>query len=382
VNKTLVGQNMTVRQALKHVDRYLERFGERLTNSYDDNVMRGSVGETRGRIGKVLAAYDGLANYGKSIQSGKPLVDADGNAIDGERAMLEGAQAVIDAVYNQMNVLKQSDVFLTNRVTTFIDRDFAILLKNSGGRVSPDQAQLMKIAQDHLVDKMIEVHGVNPTSARNDLMVAQVVNVRNLQTIEEVFSDSMFLTLEELNEIANGRPADSAAMKKVMEKRFNAERSTMRKLALMMPSPGGNPFGNIIGWLFAGRAVKKDHPDLYQRPSDANSVSSRDTLFKDFTGFRAQLCAQTLAFEGRTRFMDFCKGAVLKSFFSPPNETTSLDLPYSAYLPNAAFNKVLQADAAKTSKARCALNDYNIRNWVRLLEDRDRTSDAAEEDTH
>lgn len=81
--------------------------------------MRGSVLETRQRTQKVLSAYNGLAKYGKSLKAGTPLIDDHGKVVDGEQAMLDGAKAVIDAVFGQLNVLYQSDVFLTNRLTTF-----------------------------------------------------------------------------------------------------------------------------------------------------------------------------------------------------------------------------------------------------------------------
>jgi len=382
VNKTLVGQNITVRQSLKHVDRYLERFNTRLTSSFDDDVMRGSVLETRQRIQKVLSAYNGLAKYGKSLKAGTPLIDDHGKVVDGEQAMLDGAKAVIDAVFGQLNVLYQSDVFLTNRLTTFIERDFAILMKNSGGRLSEDQSQLMKIAQEHLLEKMIDVHGLNPTSAQNDLANAQVVNVRNLQGVEEVFSDTMYVMLEELNQIAKGKPTDAAAMAALMQKRYEADKERYRKQnsSLSFYYLPWEPYQKMVEWFFAGTIIKNKSPDLYQQPFNDKRVTSGDTPFGDFARFRAQICAQTLAFESRTRFLPLCQGAVLKSFYSEPAQITSLDLPYDSYLPRVTFNSQITADPYKSAKAKCALNDYNIRNWVRLLEDRDRSADSSEEE--
>jgi hypothetical protein len=381
VNKTLVGQNLTVRQSLKHLDRYLERFEGRLTNSSADMVMLPSVRDTRSRIKKVLAAYVGLANYGRALRSNTVTAqfDADGKEIPESKIMLDAAKVVIDSVFNELNVLYQSDVFLTNRLTAFIERDFAIMINSGNNHLTPTQQQLMKVSQDHLVEQLIQVHGMNPNPASNDLHIAQFTNVRNLQTIEQVFGDTLYLALEELNEIAHGRPATDHAMRQLMRARFVRDRAEARKMALGIPNPIN--FGaNLLGWSTAGHSVKSAKPDLYQRPRDVGKISAADTPFKDFAGFRAQLCAQTLAFESRGRYVDFCKGAVLKSYFSPPGKVTALDLAYDSYLPNANYNKVIQADPRKSAKRKCALNDYNIRNWVEFLGDRDRQTDTWESD--
>lgn len=381
VNQTLTGTNMTVRQALRHTERYLERFENRLTNSYEDSVMRGSVKDTHDRIQKVLKAYDGLANYGQSLKNGTytPKVGADGKAIDSSQDVVNSAKEVIDAVFSQLNILYTSDVFLTNRMTRFIQRDFAIIVR-SGEGVTAAQAPLLKIAQDHLVEKMVEVNGLNPTSSANDLMIAQVVNVRNLYSVEEVFSDTMYVVLEELNEIAHGRSADSNAMATIVRKKYAMDRASLRSLYSRSLISQINPFGNWIGWLRAGYEVKKAHPDLYTVPSDSASISGLDTPRKDFAGFRALLCAQTLAFEGRARFMELCDGAVLKGFYSPKDKTTELDLAYHSYLPSAAAAWAIKVSPLKAAAAKCALNNYNIRNWVQFLEDRDRRGDASTTD--
>jgi len=374
VNRTLVGQNITVRQSLQHIDRYLGRFEGRLTNSFSDSVMYGTVLETRSRIKSVLQSFQGLAALGREAVT-NPI---ENYGVDERKAVTDAAKLVIDSVFKELEVLYMSDVFLTNRVSTFIERDFAIRIKQ-GENMTPYQAQLLKITQDQLIERMTQLYGVNPVSTKDDLAGAHVINDRNLGAVEEIFSDSIYMMLEELNEVVHGRPANAAALKNLTRKRFEKEREVYRASALStMSFPGMLP-QSLYRWFMAGRDAKKDRPDLYIRPTNPNSVSSTEDGNGSYAQFRGRLCAQTLAFQGRERFTTLCKGAVVKSFYSAKGEHSQLDLTYDDYM-RPGYNKAIMSDPLKIKKRVCAVNDYGIRNWVRFLEERDRSKDDSSEE--
>lgn len=375
VNRSLVGQNLTVRQSLKHIDRYLGRFEGRLTGSYSDSVMYGTVIETRSRIQAVLHSFDDLAALGKNAKESH----IENYSVEERLALTKAAQVVIDSVFQELNVLYMSDVFVTNRVTPFIERDFAIRIKQ-GENMTPYQKQLLQITQDQLIERMTQLYGVDPVAKKDDLMGAHVINVRNLGAVEDIFKDSVYMMLEELNEVVHGRSADPETMRKVTAARFAKERDIYRATH-MVPNvgpmaPAGNVLLNLWTYFSAGHYVKKGHEDLYIRPKSPTSVGSQEDENGSFAQFRGRICAQTLAFQDRERFTALCKGAVVKSFYSEKGEHSPLDLAYDEYM-KPGYNKVIMKDPLLVRKRVCAVNDYSIRNWVRFLETRDRRMDES-----
>jgi hypothetical protein len=377
LNLTLTGQYMSVREALQHTLRYLERFEKRLTNSDVDAMLLPSVQQTMSRIRRILESYNEVLRLGRDLKSGTRLSDK-----DLELRADAAARGLIDTVFDELKVLYQTDVMLTNRLTTFINRDFSMRIR-SGKGMSAYQRELLVITQEHLLEKLIEAHGVNPTSAKMDLVNAQVVNKRNLESIEEIFSDTMFNVLEELNQIAHGRPASAQALKMLADERFRRDRAVKRAAVPYMMFPGSFPvpltgWKGFLDWIVPGRRLKQDHPDLYVRAENGNRVSSgKDDEFGSFTQLWSRLCGQTLAFENRAKFIELCKGSVVKSYYSGKKEHSPLDLTYDDYL-NSSAAKAIAADPVKVARRTCAVNDFNIRNLVRYLEDRDQREDGAE----
>lgn len=378
VNQTLVGQNITVRQSLQHMDRFLVRFESRLTDSYSDSIMRPSVYDTRLRIGRILQAYDGLAQIGHSLK-GKSIDFYDEEAFAATR---DAAKKMIDTVFAEVEVLYQNDVFLTNRFTTFIQRDFALRIRQ-GQNMTPYQQQLMKVTQDQLIARISLTFGSNPTVAKNDLAGAYLANSSNLGMLEETFSDTIFVMLEELNEVVNGRTADSASLNKLADGRYQRD-LFLKQMQTPIGALGqitGNPLYRFISWLKARMELKSTSNDLYYREKNSKQVSRTESKFGDIAQLRGRLCGQTLAFSNRARFIPLCKGAVMKSAFSGDNEHSYLDLTYDDYT-STQYDPQINKDPVKLHKRVCAVNDYSIRNWVRMLEDRDQSNDGVEDEIH
>ncbi len=388
INKTLTGNNFTVYESFHHVIRYLDRFERRLLESNSDTnlAMLVSIADTRKRLKLILGSYQRIMALGRDYRDGK--IDITPDSADVDRA----AKEIIDAVFYNFNVLYQSDVFLTNRLTTYINQDFAILARR-GKNLSQHQRDLMFVAQDHLVQKLVSNFGQDQTSALNDMATAQTINDGALKTFEEVFSDTFLLMLEEINEKVHGRSTSPAALQILAAKRLEADRSSSRNTIKHIPLPffGFDPmFAQFSKWFrmaTVGKELKKDSPDLYYRAGNPNRITGGDTANGDYNRYRAIVCAHTLAFEQRDRFYPFCKDAVIESAYSVEgNSLNNLDLRYSDFWPKSDRAIDISAYAKKInrpgneklkSKRICAFNNFTIKNWVRVLQDRDQRDDDA-----
>lgn len=359
VNQTLSGQYITVRKSFENVLSFLNRFETRLNKDSYDLILIPSVRETKYRIARFLKSYDKLYSLGKELALNQNASQDFAKRVD------QAAQDVIDSAFTEFNILFQKDTFLTSRLTTYIEKDFSARVR-SGSNMSAYQKDILTITQKHLLDKLIEVHGINPTSSQNDLARAQVINKRNIESLEEIFKDSLYKMIVDLKGVADGKGSGFAS--NFLLQKFKKQRSMLRALAIFT-----NPFTPTTGlmeWIFAGSAIKNQHPDLYKEPNNSNRVSGVDDKFGSFKQFQAMLCAQTLAFEDRAFFFDVCDKTILKSYYSG-NKATPLDLAYNAYMPNANQGAKIKINPNLSSNAICALQKYQTKNLVKWLEDQD-----------
>ena len=366
VNQTLTGQYMTVRKAFENVFNYLVRFETRLKkdNGNLDLTLVSTVRETRAKIKKFLDSYNDLRDLGAKIVNSTTVGDNDILISQSNKA----ANKVIDTLFDEFNLLYQKDTFLTNRLSTFIEHDFSNRIRN-GDNMTPYQQDILTITQKHLLDKLIEVHGINPTNAQMDLANAQVVNKRNLEAVEELFSDSMYRMILDVKSVADGK--DENAVQDQLRKKFEKEKQSTRKFMAFMPSPTMPLGSNLIGWLFAGTAVRNAHPDLYKNHTNTRAIKGVDDKFGSFSQVQAKFCAQTLAFENRGFFRDICQGTSIKSYYSTNETKTQLDLRYDDYLPPGSNNNVIRKNGVQTSNNICAYNNFQMKNLVQWLKDQD-----------
>ncbi len=376
---TLNGQNNSVKEALFHTIRYLIRLEKRLDRDTDtDMTLLPTVVETRERLMKIVAAYDGISAFGRGYQAGD--VKTFSKNKDYEAVILK----LIDTAYDELEVLYLSDAFLSGRLYSMIDYDFSMRVRRGSG-LDKHQADLLAITQEHMVERLVQLHGLNPNDSIDDLANAKDINRGNLYTLEEIFSTPIFLMLEELNEIVHGRSASSEALKKVTRARYEADRA--KEMATYYP----DMWSQFIGWLNSGRTVKKKDPDLYHRTTNPNKVWGTDDQHGTAAQVRARVCIQTLAFQNRGKFYDLCKDAVLKSYFAVDELNPQLNARYADYWPTSwqkstgavnaeAWNKsnvILHKDKKRTANRVCALNNRNLRNFVHHLQDRDRRTSAT-----
>jgi hypothetical protein len=365
VDKTLTGQYMTVRKSFENVYNYLVRFEKKLSTDNMDLTMIPGVRETRTKILKFLKSYDKLRDLGAKMVQNPKQTDAMLKEVS------TSAQVVIDTVFNEFNILFQKDTFLTNRLTTYIDKDFSMRIR-SGLNMTEYQNDLLVITQKHLMEKLTEVHQLNPTSASIDLAKAQVVNRRNIEAMEEIFKDSLFKMILQVKAVANG--GGEAAIRAQLDKKYQQEIKAKNDAAWFMAqySPMGFGLGGLVyNWFTSGMHTKSEHPDLFDEPNNPRKVTGIDDKFGSFAQFQAQLCAQTLAFEDRGYFFELCNGSVMKSYYSGKTEKSKLDLRYNDYMKSAAAGSTIRKSPTLISNNICALHHFSTRNMVKWMKDQD-----------
>lgn len=364
VAQTLTSQYMTIRKAFENVNNYLIRFEKKLNKDEMDVILIPSVRQTKVKIQKFLKSYEKLRELGKKMANEKSNIDD----VTLDATVNDAAREVIDTVYNEFNVLFQKDTYLTNRLTTFIEKDFAMRVK-AGANMSAYQQDLMVINQKNLLQKLTEVHGLNPTRAEQDLAAAQMINKRNLESIEEVFGDSFFRTIAKVKAVVDGKGEEG--FRETMNKRLKEDKKSLRRSMIPFYLPMAYVSTPLIigAWLFSGTIMKSVKPDLYQSPKNVNHITGGDDSFGSFARMQAMFCAQTLSFERRADYYDLCHDTSLKSFYTNKPE---LDLNYEEYLPNKIIAPIkIRNSPEQTGKNICALNDFSIRNIVQWLKDQD-----------
>jgi hypothetical protein len=365
VAQTLTSQYMTIRKAFENVYNYLVRFENKLNKDDMDVILIPNVRQTKIKIQKFLKSYDALHQLGKEMANTKSSMDD----VTLDPKVNEAAKQVIDTVYNEFNVLFQKDTYLTNRLTTFIEKDFAMRVR-AGTNMTPYQKDLMVINQENLLQKLTEVHGLNPTKAQQDLAAAQMINKRNIESIEEVFSDSLYRMIANVKAVVDGK--GDAGFQATIDARLAKEKRALMKVStnFRLPFDPGVQAGMFLSsWLFGKTIIKNANPDLYQAPKNAKHIMGIDDKFGSFARMQAMFCAQTLSFERRSVFYDICKNTSLKSFYVDKPE---LNLDYNKYLPDNMFTPIkIRQSPELTGKNICAMNEFSIRNIVQWLKDQD-----------
>ena len=345
VNQTMSSQYLTVYEAYKHVFLYLERFKGRLKRNSLDQAMLVSVQQTQDQMNRFFDSYNDLMKLGKKV------IQANGSYKSiPSKEINEAAEKVIGTAFDEFNMLYQRDAFLTNRLTTFIEKDFALRIRE-GLNMNEHTKDLMIINQNHLLEKLVEVHGVNPTDSAGDLSTAVQANQRSIEAIEDVFGDTMYNMILSVRTIAEGK--GEQWMKAQLDKRAYHD----SHFAAYDP---------LSQW-FATQWTKFSKPDLYStKGANSESRIKRDDKFGSYQRIVGKICSQTLAFETREKFNSICEGTSMRSWYNEKQ----LDFVYDQNVPHNKQQAVaMKNDPDFYGKNVCAYNRFQIRNIVKYLND-------------
>jgi hypothetical protein len=365
VSESVTSQTVTVVQSLTAIEKYLAGLEKKILDSQDDLILVPNIRNTRARIRRVLKSYQGVRDIVTKLPE-DPEQDA-----QLEDEIRDAYKKIIETAYDQFNILLQKDTFLSTRLGTFIHYDYAMRIKK-GDDMTRYEEDVLKVSGKDLLGRILNINNSHPTMAMNDLSAAQVVNKRNLRDIEQLFKDSLYPVIQELDSIVKGyNPNDLGRQLQFASRTF---RDSFEHAVGDRP----DPFKIGLGYLWAFNETVKTHRrqvmPAYRRflwstiypfgVSQHKPFASSDDEFGSFDQFRAKLCTQTLAFEDRKYFAQVCKGAVLKSAFQVEQAKAAgfeLDVRYDRFLnDNTRFSPV-------KSDSVCAFHNYSRRNLVYWL---------------
>ncbi len=361
VTDAVTGQTHTVISSLRRINSYLLSFQKRLmADENGDIILVASVSDTAKHIQKVLYTYDKVKkDITDSINSNSSLDTEQINDL---------YKSIIEAAYKEFNVITQRDTYLSNRVSKFIQHDYVMRIK-SNTKMTPHEREILLETGNELLYRITSVTSTNPTLIKDDLAAAQVVNKRNIESLEMLLKESLYPTIEELGMIADGKaPTDRDLRKKAIYRMY-------RDSYARYVNPSNTRFENAIGgaWAFGENFFTGGlstwfygmrHPDLYPtRLFTTPRVRGADDEFKSFDQFKAKLCLQTLSFEDRKFFELVCRGSVLRSAFDVENpelpaSQITLNGDYDAYMTTDRKNKPVDPSSI------CAFQTYARRNQV------------------
>lgn len=357
VNESVTSQTVTVVESLGRISAYLKNLQKKIIDSNGDLILVPTIQDTRIRIKKILDSYENIRNIAKASLVNDEVALSD----DIKKAY----SSVIETAFEQFNVLLQRDTFLSNRLSTLIQYDYALRIKQDED-LGKWENQILLESGNEMLYRLLSATGHNPTLMKNDLATAQVVNKRNLEALEQFFSDSLYPVIEELGLISDGQQPSNNFL--------NA-----RTLSRLYKDTWGDQgyFGSWQGfWAFAiGGATtytvlpwtrRMMHPELYPfQVSTQPTVRGADDEFGSFDQFKSKLCIQTLSFENRAKFEPLCKGAILRSAFdlnkvgrNSEMAKMGLNIHYNSYM-----NEPLKTWPVR-GESICAFQDYSRRNLV------------------
>jgi hypothetical protein len=357
VNESVTSSTTTVVESLGRVSAYLKNLQKKIIDANGDMILVPTIQDTRQRIKKVLDTYE---NVRKVARAG-----LDNDETSNGEAVKKAYASVIEAAFEHFNVLLQRDTFLSNRLSTLIQYDYALRIKKEED-LGKWENQILLESGNEMLFRLLNSTGRNPTLMKNDLAAAQVVNKRNLEVLEQIFSDSLYPIIEELGLIADGQqPSNTLLNLQTLNRMY---RDTLGEKGYFSSWQGFWAFSfaeagvqAVLPW-----TRRMMHPELY--PFHVTSqpvIRSGDDEFGSFDQFKAKLCIQTLSFEDRKKFEPVCQGAILRSAFdlnkvgrNSAMDQMGLNATYNAFAKEPFRSWPVRGESI------CAFQNYARRNLV------------------
>jgi len=278
----------------------------------------------------------------------------------------EAYEDLVTTVYEEFLVMLARSGFVANRLATFVQQDYILLIRNKIN-FTEYQQELFIATGMQAIDRMIQNYGGNPANVQTDLNMALTINKGNLEALEALLKDNVVANIARLKLAAEGvRPtnfnvvADSFkragqdyVIDSVQRNRFwEFPLTPMHILFQNMPSFMWNWF---------------EHSDRYPLSSSGNGLAVPQSEFGDKTGVYSQLCVQALAFIDQSPLLGLCKDAKLKS---PLTDLQDYSVSYQDKLNSHLAETNTRADmkAAMNHSTRiCAFRDFNRKNMVLFM---------------
>lgn len=380
IDESLVGIPYNIKSALYNIDNYLANLQRKIQTKSNDHTILGSITDTRIRIGKIFYRYNELLRFvkdNKDFMSKKPTPDEERTF---KQALLEKNIALMDEVYDKLEIMLAKSGFLANRLVTYVTYDFQMFVKDVLKEKNSESESLYKeisYASGRMVfDQLVQMSGNNPANVEADLDMATRIFKENLAAQEMLFTDSLVGILQQLKLSATKRYVDSRtvsfdSIKRSYNDGWDVNPLHQRNSVRRFFAGVWNSLKTVTGFEEQKYPVHylsmlgiKD--DVAYSIDDENR--SADRVFN-------RMCVQALSFNDykspRWRALyNLCKDTVINSPFKTEQLETNLNIKADDYL-SVSFAKKFREDLpdyrANHSKRICAFRDYNRRNLVVYL---------------
>lgn len=393
IDESLIGIPYNIKSALANIDNYLANLQRKIEKQSNDHTMLGSIADTRIRIGKIFYRYNEVLKFvkdNKDFFSKKPTPEEE-RAF--KQALLEKNVALMEDVYDKLEVMLAKSGFLANRLVNYVTYDFQMFVKDVlKDRNSETEAIYKEIsyASGRMVfDQLVQMSGNNPANVEADLDMATRIFKENLAAQEMLFSDSLVGILQQLKLSATKPYVDSAtisfdSIKRSYNDGWQVNPLHQRSLVRRFFAGVWNSLKTVTG--FEEQKYPVHYlPMLGIRDNVAYSVDdenhSANRVFN-------RMCVQALSFNDyknpRWRALyNLCKDTVIKSPFNSDQIEAGLNIKAEDYLA-VSFAKKFREDLpdyrSNHSKRICAFRDYNRRNLVVYLTMNFKTTEFMQND--
>ncbi len=432
--EAVVGPTLSVYEAINNTIRYLEGLKARVAaanpeteEERDENrIIYVEINETLAKLNDIRAKFKPMADLGKiamdvdqRLEAIKKIGFSDPDQpqkqaqIENEAAeVLKGAKGAADilmsGVFEDLMVVLQRETLLSSRLTTIITKDFSMRIRakdqevkntnQSSSKLSSSMSDytsdIMNIAQNQILDLVLQAHQRDPALATQDLATASVTVRQGLQTISEIFRDELWLMILKMKAMVEVWPEQ-----KVRDMRRGKNWSQNFNAYWGMPMPG-------VGTLRENEShIRAPH---FQDGIE-DILTGGDDKYHSAATLLGKYCALGLSLVDRGFFQDLCQGVVLKSYYDktdpelsfifdrflpsndefkhPTDPLLQKELGVSggriaekdskaeeSYGSNAAWKAV--HDAEWESRTTCAYQRFQMRSMVKWLKDQESRASA------
>ncbi len=290
VDETVSGQTIDVYQSLQHISSYLGKLIKNIQESRKNLIQLASIVDTKKRVDDVLAVYKQIEEKVSTYLEMKEEINT-----DADKSMFENSIAKdqeLKALYPKLvliaaekfNVPIQKDSFLPQRIATYVQKDFALKIQDKKN-ITQDQQEILITATEGIIGRLNSAYKQNPNDVVQDLTKAQIVNKKNIDTIEEIFGDNIVDAIQKTKSISEGE--QSVARNKV--------RDSIK------------PFTDMIYYSLWLDKIKTPKTTINRNKTQEDANGS-------FGKFRSMLCIQAMAFKDQSKFRALCEGVKLEPY--------------------------------------------------------------------
>lgn len=256
----------------------------------------------------------------------------------------QAALNAMDVIYEFADMFSSRDSFLTSRAENAVRMDITDTLWRRN-HLNQNQDELLASTGKDIIARLSRFFSDDPVVQRLDISAAAPIMDANLTAVENLFAPVIWQNIRELDcQLKGGEYCAQVA-------------------DIHVPVGQGPSWLDTLGDSFTLHVgdLASSITSIWKKPtSDAESLEN----------LRAKLCIQSLGFEGRDRFRNLCKGAVLQSEMAGDRDPYGLSADYDASLKAiqamSASSQARKITAAKTMGV-CSLRTYIRRNYIHRM---------------